>query len=110
TEPLLGRPGNNRFCHHRALEMDRMGLRERIEQVQTAPGVPFDNGLFRVIREPRDPEERARTGPVHVDEPRVSRLVEPYGPGRPIAPSGRWPASGERAPDQPVPPVPSGPP
>ena len=110
TEPLLGRPGNNPFCHHRALEMDRMGLRERIEQVQTAPGVPFDNGLFRVIREPRDPEERARTGPVHVDEPRVSRLVEPYGPGRPIAPSDRGHASVEREPDQPVPPVPSGPP
>ncbi|MCA9648341.1 MAG: radical SAM protein [Myxococcales bacterium] len=105
TEPLLGRPGNNPFCHHRALEMDRQGLRERIEQVRAAPGLPFDNGLFRVIREPKDPQQRARTGPVHVDEPRVSRLVEEMGPGRPVAPprgeagepgGGR---SGPRAPD-----------
>jgi len=84
TEPLLGRPGNNPFCHHRALEMDRMGMRERIEQVRGAPGLPFDNGLFRLIREPKDPEERARTGPVHVDQPRISRLVEPLGAGRPV--------------------------
>ena len=85
SEPLLGRPGNNPFCHHRALEMDRQGLRERIEQV-SAPtdGQPFDAGLFRVIRESNDPELRARSGPVAIEEPRVSRLVEPYGPGRPV--------------------------
>ena len=84
SEPLLGRPGNNPFCHHRALMMDRQGLRERIEQVAPAPGVPFDNGLFRVIREHKDPELRAQHGPVHVEEPRVSRLVEPHGPGYPV--------------------------
>jgi radical SAM protein with 4Fe4S-binding SPASM domain len=82
TEPLLGRPGNNPFCHHRALEMDRMGLRERVELVKAAEGLPFDNGLFRVIREPKDPDERARTGPVQIDEPRTSRLVDLLGPGR----------------------------
>jgi radical SAM protein with 4Fe4S-binding SPASM domain len=82
TEPLLGRPGNNPFCHHRAIEMDRMGLRERVELVKAAPGQPFDAGLFRVIREPKDPDERAARGPVHIDEPRTSRLVDPRGPGR----------------------------
>ncbi|HWB76571.1 MAG TPA: radical SAM protein [Nannocystaceae bacterium] len=85
SEPLLGRPGNNPFCHHRALEMDRMGMRERVELVQAAPGLPFDNGLFRVIREHKDPDLRARTGPVQIDDPRTSRLVDPLGPGRPLA-------------------------
>lgn len=84
TEPLLGRPGNNPYCHHRALEMDRMGVRERVEPVLPAFGVPFDNGLFRLVREHKDPELRARYGPIQVDEPRVSRMVEPLGPGTPI--------------------------
>jgi radical SAM protein with 4Fe4S-binding SPASM domain len=85
SEPLLGRPGNNPFCHHRALEMDRQGLRERIEMVSSAEAdVPFAAGLFRVIREHKDPQLRAQHGPVHVDEPRVDRLVEPTGPGRPV--------------------------
>lgn len=84
AEPLLGRPGNNPFCHHRAQEMHRQGLRERIELVEKGPGQPFDHGLYRLIREPLDPELRARNGPVQVDEPRISRAVESLGPGRPI--------------------------
>jgi radical SAM protein with 4Fe4S-binding SPASM domain len=84
TEPLLGRPGNNPYCHHRALEMDRLGLRERVERVVEAPPVAFGVGLFRVIREPRDPEARAAGGAVTIEEPRVSRLVEPRGPGRSV--------------------------
>ena len=84
NEPALGRPGNNPFCHHRAIEMDRMDMRERIEPVAAAQGIPFDNGLFRIIREWKDPERREREGPVEITEPRVSRLVEEMGPGRPI--------------------------
>ncbi len=88
AEPLLGRPGNNPFCHHRAIEMDRLGMRERIEKVADAPGVPFDNALFRVIREHKDPARRAAEGPVEITEPRVSRLEVEMGPGYPIgAPS-----------------------
>lgn len=86
NEPLLGRPGNNPFCHHRALEMDRMGMRERIEPVAPPLGVPFDNGLFRIIREHKDPQLRAEHGPVEITEPRVSRGVEEMGPGRPLTP------------------------
>ncbi|MCY1062598.1 radical SAM protein [Nannocystis sp. SCPEA4] len=82
AEPLLGRPGNNPFCHHRALMMDRAGLRERIEQIRGAGGQPFDNGLFRVIREHADPALRELHGPVAVEEPRVSRAEEPFGAGR----------------------------
>jgi radical SAM protein with 4Fe4S-binding SPASM domain len=47
----FGRPGNNPFCHHRALEMQRGGQRERVERVAPAPGQPFDHGLFRIVVE-----------------------------------------------------------
>jgi radical SAM protein with 4Fe4S-binding SPASM domain len=49
---LLGRRGNMPYCHHRALELAREGLRERIERVAQAPGEPFDFGRFRLIEEP----------------------------------------------------------
>jgi sulfatase maturation enzyme AslB (radical SAM superfamily) len=42
----FGRPGNNPFCHHRALEMRRLGKRERVVRVREATGEPFDHGLF----------------------------------------------------------------
>jgi len=84
SEPLLGRPGNNPMCHHRALEMDRLGLRERIEWVRPSTGEPFDNSLFRLIREHKDPALRATHGPVQVDEPRSARADEPFGPGTPV--------------------------
>lgn len=51
ADTLLGKPGNNPYCHHRALEMQRAGKRERVERVQEAPGKPFDFGLFRLIEE-----------------------------------------------------------
>ncbi len=50
-DSLFGKPGNNPYCHHRALEMDRMGKRERVERVEAAPNVPFDNGRFELIVE-----------------------------------------------------------
>ncbi len=81
AEPLMGRPGNNPFCHHRALEMERMQMRERIEPVFAAPGVPFDHGLYRIVRESTDADRRAAQGPARVDEPRVSRLRARMGPG-----------------------------
>src|SRR5690606_23319858 len=87
SEPLLGRPGNNPYCHHRALELDRAGLRERVELVERAPGVPFDHGLYRVIREAKDPAAAA-AGPVAIDDPRVGRDELPFGPGEPIASAG----------------------
>jgi radical SAM protein with 4Fe4S-binding SPASM domain len=49
---FFGKPGNNPYCHHRAIELARAGLRERLERVQHAPGTPFDHALFRVITEP----------------------------------------------------------
>ncbi|MCA9707819.1 MAG: radical SAM protein [Myxococcales bacterium] len=93
AEPLLGRPGNNPLCLHRAQTLAQQGLRERIELVQRGPGQPFDHGLYRVITEPLDPAERAARGPTHVEEPRTSRLVDPMGPGRPLSPSTRAPSA-----------------
>lgn len=52
SHSVFGKPGNNPYCHHRALEMQRMGLRERLELAQHPPGVPFDHGVFRLVSEP----------------------------------------------------------
>jgi Y-X(10)_GDL-associated radical SAM protein len=54
THVLFGRAGNNPYCHHRAMELSRQGLRERIVQVESAPGVPFDHGRFDLILERSD--------------------------------------------------------
>jgi radical SAM protein with 4Fe4S-binding SPASM domain len=54
TTVLLGKPGNNPYCHHRALELQKLGLRERVEKIKDAPGTPFDQGLFQLIEEPID--------------------------------------------------------
>jgi radical SAM protein with 4Fe4S-binding SPASM domain len=51
SEALLGKPGNNPMCHHRALEMQSAGKRERLVQIQRAPGLPFDQSLFELIVE-----------------------------------------------------------
>jgi radical SAM protein with 4Fe4S-binding SPASM domain len=50
-ESLLGKPGNNPMCHHRALEMQAIGKRERLVQIERAPGLPFDQGKFELIVE-----------------------------------------------------------
>ena len=60
THVLFGKPGNNPFCHHRALELLREGRRERIVRVSPATGAPFDHGLFEIVLEEWPPEERAR--------------------------------------------------
>jgi radical SAM protein with 4Fe4S-binding SPASM domain len=48
---LFGKAGNNPLCHHRALEMDKAGLRERLVRLAPAPGVPFDHAQFEIIVE-----------------------------------------------------------
>lgn len=52
AESLLGKPGNNPWCHHRALEHQRAGKRERIVLAESAPGLPFDQGRFDLVVEP----------------------------------------------------------
>jgi radical SAM protein with 4Fe4S-binding SPASM domain len=51
-DSLLGRPGNNPYCHHRALEMQKAGVRERVVRIAEAPGLPFDSGKFDLVVEP----------------------------------------------------------
>jgi radical SAM protein with 4Fe4S-binding SPASM domain len=60
THVLFGKPGNNPYCHHRALEMLREGKRERIVKVSEASGQPFDHGRFEVVVEDWPPEELER--------------------------------------------------
>ena len=62
THVLFGKPGNNPFCHHRALELLREGRRERIVRTEAAPGLPFDHGRFSIVEEPwpEDELDRAR--------------------------------------------------
>ncbi|MBX3258087.1 MAG: radical SAM protein [Labilithrix sp.] len=62
THVLFGKPGNNPFCHHRALELLREGKRERIVKVAEAAGQPFDHGRFEIVVEdwPADEIDAAR--------------------------------------------------
>ncbi len=57
---LLGKRGNNPYCHHRALELLAEGRRERIEPDEPAPGEPFDHGRYRLVEEDWPPEQLAR--------------------------------------------------
>lgn len=52
SHTLLGRRGNMPYCHHRALELESQGKRERLVKVENAPGVPFDFGRFELVEEP----------------------------------------------------------
>ena len=54
THSLLGRAGNNPYCHYRVLQLAEKGLRERIVKAEDAPGLPFDYGRFDLILEPLD--------------------------------------------------------
>ncbi len=49
---FFGRPGNMPFCHHRVIELKAQGLRERLVQVQPAPGQAFDHGRWELVVEP----------------------------------------------------------
>lgn len=51
---LLGRPGNNPYCHFRARTLAKRGIRERLVPTTPASGRPFDNGRFELVQEPFD--------------------------------------------------------
>ncbi len=44
--------GNNPFCYHRATELKKIGIRERLEHRAPAPNRPYDHGLFEIVEEP----------------------------------------------------------
>jgi radical SAM protein with 4Fe4S-binding SPASM domain len=60
SSSLFGRSGNNPYCHHRASELAARGVRERVIQRESAPGTPFDHGLWDISEEPLAPAEPAR--------------------------------------------------
>jgi Y-X(10)_GDL-associated radical SAM protein len=72
TSVLFGRAGNNPYCHHRALELSKQGLRERVAQVERAPGTSFDHGRFELILETMDAQ--------HGWPQRATPTVESSGP------------------------------
>lgn len=57
---ILGRAGNNPYCHYRAKTLAAAGLRERLVLAERAPGQPFDNGRFDLVLEPFDAPEAPR--------------------------------------------------
>jgi hypothetical protein len=59
----MGRPGNNPYCHFRALAHRKEGKRERLVPLSAAPGDPFDNGVFELDVEPFDAVEPALAPP-----------------------------------------------
>ena len=61
---LLGRRGNNPYCHYRALQLAQRGLRERVVKRRDAPGQPFDYGEFELLLEPLDTSVEVSTGRV----------------------------------------------
>lgn len=60
---VLGRPGNNPYCHYRARTLAKRGVRERLVPKEAAPGRPFDHGLFEVREEPLSSAEPPQQRP-----------------------------------------------
>jgi Y-X(10)_GDL-associated radical SAM protein len=54
SHSLLGRPGNNPYCHHRALTLHAEGRRERVVKVQEAGPAAFAIGRFELVEEALD--------------------------------------------------------
>ena len=48
---IMGRPGNNPYCHHRALTLLRVGRRERMVRRTAPPGNSFDVATWDLIEE-----------------------------------------------------------
>jgi radical SAM protein with 4Fe4S-binding SPASM domain len=47
----LGRRGNNPFCYYRADKLRKQGLREVLVHARSAPGAPYDFGMFELREE-----------------------------------------------------------
>jgi len=78
---LLGRSGNNPYCHHRARTLARAGQRERLVQVEAAPGTPFDNGRFDLVLEALDAPDPGAAVPARERLVQLRRSAAPE-PGR----------------------------
>jgi radical SAM protein with 4Fe4S-binding SPASM domain len=63
SHALFGRRGNNPLCHHRALELERQGLRERLVRTGVADEAPYAHGSFEVRLESSGGQERSAQKP-----------------------------------------------
>jgi radical SAM protein with 4Fe4S-binding SPASM domain len=63
---VLGRPGNNPYCHFRARSLAKEGKRERLVPARPAPGKPFDNGLMEIVLEPINAPDEKPVVPAHM--------------------------------------------
>uniref|UniRef100_A0AAU2JYT0 GDL motif peptide-associated radical SAM/SPASM maturase n=1 Tax=Streptomyces sp. NBC_00049 TaxID=2903617 RepID=A0AAU2JYT0_9ACTN len=88
SHSLLGRPGNNPYCHYRASELRKQGKRERVVRRLPAPGTSFDHGQFDIVEEP-DPDAPHVEPVPGADRKRPSgpKPPPPQGPTVPHAPS-----------------------
>jgi Y-X(10)_GDL-associated radical SAM protein len=97
ADSLFGRPGNNPFCHHRTLELEKRGLRERVVKTREAPMQSFATGEFELILEPipgREAEARLpAAAPATAREPVVQIGGRKTGASRASEREGRLPPS-----------------
>jgi len=68
---VLGRPGNNPYCHYRARHFDQAGQRERLVLEALPAGTPMDHGRYRIVLEPRDAPDPNAT----IDRTALARRV-----------------------------------
>jgi hypothetical protein len=54
SHSLLGKAGNNPYCHHRAVTLAERGRRERVVKVEDAPDAAFAVGRFALVEESLD--------------------------------------------------------
>jgi len=59
SHAIAGQPGNNPYCHHRALTLLRSGRRERIVRRSPPPGRSFDLAEFDLVEETWPTDELA---------------------------------------------------
>jgi Y-X(10)_GDL-associated radical SAM protein len=80
SHSLLGRPGNNPYCHHRASTLAADGRRERVVKVQEAGPASFAIGRFEIVEEALDgsplPPSHRVTAPAPVPAPRPIVPIE----------------------------------
>lgn len=51
SDSLFGKPGNNPYCHYRAIQLEKRGIHEKIRKVAEAPDKPFAIGRFELYEE-----------------------------------------------------------
>ena len=52
SHSTMGRRGNQPFCYHRATQLARQGIRERLVRAVAPEGLPYDFGRFDLVEEP----------------------------------------------------------